>query len=124
MTDAVIEGTVHLTYSLALSATYNVYDVDDCLIKCDQVNPIYSPLMRWINIAVYYEFNSELPDFVFSEQSHLKYTDTPTEEKTNFGGQQSKPHPAPLTFIQQSSGYSAMLALLTLLVMSSSLVSN
>ena len=123
--DAVIEGTAHLTYSLVSNATY---DVDNCLNNCDQVDPIYSSLMprRWINIVVYYEFNSELPDFkfIFSERSHLKYADTPSTEKTNFGGQQSKPHPAPLTFIQQSSGYFAMMASLTLPVMSSSSVSN
>ena len=60
---------------------------------------------------IYYEFNNELLDYVFSEQSNLKcvlYADTHTaEEKTNFGGQQSKPVPAPLTYIQQSSGYSS-----------------
>jgi hypothetical protein len=60
---------------------------------------------------IYYEFNNELLDFVFSEQSNLKcalYADIHTAaEKTNFGGQQSKPPPAPLTFIQQSSGYSS-----------------
>ena len=60
---------------------------------------------------IYYEFSNELLDFVFSEKSNLKcalYADTHTAaEKTNFGGQQSEPVPAPLTFIQQSSGYSS-----------------
>ena len=62
-------------------------------------------------VNLYYEYNNELLDFVFGEHSNLKcclYADTHTaEEKTNFGGQQSEPVPAPLTYIQQSSGYSS-----------------
>ena len=62
-------------------------------------------------VNVYYEYNNELLDFVFGEHSNLKcclYADTHTAaEKTNFGGQQSEPYPAPLTYIQQSSGYSS-----------------
>ena len=62
-------------------------------------------------VNLYYEFNNELLDFVFSEHSNLKcalYGDTHTAaEKTNYGGQQSEPLPAPLTYIQQSSGYSS-----------------
>jgi hypothetical protein len=60
---------------------------------------------------LYYEFNNQLLDFIFGEHSNLKcalYGDTHTDaEKTNFGGQQSESIPAPLTFIQQSSGYSS-----------------
>ena len=60
---------------------------------------------------LYYEFDNELLDFVFGEKSNLKcalYADTHTAaEKTNFGGQQSEPSPAPLTYIRQSSGYSS-----------------
>ena len=58
---------------------------------------------------LYYEFNNDLLDFVFSEHSNLKcalYADTHTAaEKTNFGGQQSYPAPGPLTYIQDSSGW-------------------
>ncbi|KAF8805644.1 hypothetical protein BYT27DRAFT_7258024 [Phlegmacium glaucopus] len=99
--DAAIEGTAYLTYSLVSNATY---DVDDCLAKCDQVE-----ICVFVNL--YYEFNNELLDFVFSEHSNLKcvlYADIHTAaEKTNFGGQQSEPAPADLTYIQQSSGYAA-----------------
>lgn len=60
---------------------------------------------------LYYEFNNYLLDFVFSQQSNLKcalFADVATAaEKTNFGGQQSYPPPAPLTYIQDSSGYAA-----------------
>ena len=62
-------------------------------------------------VNLFYEFNNELLDFVFSQQSNLKcalYADIHTAaEKINFGGQQSEPLPAPLTYIQQSSGYAA-----------------
>ena len=58
---------------------------------------------------LYYEFNNDLLDFVFSEKSNLKcalYADTHTAaEKTNFGGQQSYPAPGSLTYIQDSSGW-------------------
>ena len=60
-------------------------------------------------VNLYYEFNNELLDNVFSEHSNLKcvaYADIHTaNEKTNWGGQQSLPSPAPVTYIQQSSGY-------------------
>ena len=61
---------------------------------------------------LYYEFNNELLDFVFSEHSNLKcalYGDVHTAvEKTNFGGQQSYPSPGPLTYIQDSTGWAAV----------------
>lgn len=60
-------------------------------------------------VNLYYEFNNELLDHVFQEHSNLKcvaYADVHTaNEKTNWGGQQSLSPPAPLTYIQQSSGY-------------------
>lgn len=60
---------------------------------------------------MYYEYNNELLDWVFHEKSNLKcalYADIHTaEEKTNFGGQQLKPPPEPLVYIQNSSGYSS-----------------
>jgi hypothetical protein len=60
-------------------------------------------------VNLFYEFNNELLDFVFNEHSNLKcalYADVHSAaEKTNFGGQQSEPLPADLTYIQQSSGY-------------------
>jgi hypothetical protein len=63
---------------------------------------------------LYYEFNNYLLDFVFPQQSNLKcavYGDVhTTAEKTNFGGEQSYPAPAPLTYIQDSSGYATLFA--------------
>jgi hypothetical protein len=62
-------------------------------------------------VNIYYEFNNELLDFVFSQKSNLKcvlYADIHTAaEKTYFGGKQSEPPPAGLTYIQDSSGYAA-----------------
>lgn len=60
---------------------------------------------------LYYEYNNALLDWVFNEQSNLKcavYADVHTAvEKINFGGQQLEPLPAPLVYIQNSSGYSS-----------------
>lgn len=60
---------------------------------------------------LYYEYNNELLDWVFSEKSNLKcavYADIHTAaEKTNRGGQQLKPPPEPLVYIQNSSGYAS-----------------
>ncbi|KAF8154947.1 hypothetical protein B0H34DRAFT_676632 [Crassisporium funariophilum] len=99
--DASIQGTAYLTYSLVSNATY---DVDDCLAFCDRVETC-------VFANIYYEFNNDLLDHVFSEHSNLKcalYSDTHTAaEKTNFGGQQLEAPPAALSFIQQSSGYSS-----------------
>ncbi|KAG6831790.1 hypothetical protein H0H92_007467 [Tricholoma furcatifolium] len=99
--DAAIEGTAYLTYTVVSNATY---DVDDCLAACDGVSGC-------VFANLYYEFNNELLDYVFSEKSNLKcalYADIHNAtEKTNFGGQQSEPAPAPLTYIQQSTGWAA-----------------
>ncbi|RDB25513.1 hypothetical protein Hypma_006474 [Hypsizygus marmoreus] len=99
--DASIEGTAYLTYSLVSNSTYNV---DACLAFCDR-----TPGCVFANL--YYEFNNELLDYVFSEKSNLKcalYADIHTEkEKTNKGGQQSIKPPAGLTYIQHSSGWAA-----------------
>ncbi|KAF8654305.1 hypothetical protein AX16_003533 [Volvariella volvacea WC 439] len=99
--DAAIQGTAYLTYTVVSNATYNV---DACLAHCSQV-----PGCVFANL--YYEYNNELLDFVFSEKSNLKcalYGDVHTEaEKTNWGGQQSLPPPGDLTYIQHSSGYAA-----------------
>jgi hypothetical protein len=100
--DASIQGTAYLTYTVVSNATY---DVTDCLSYCDSVADC-------VFVNLYYEFNNELLDFVFSQQSNLKcalYGDVHTAaEKTNFGGQQSYPAPGPLTYIQDSSGWSAV----------------
>ncbi|KAF8337155.1 hypothetical protein F5887DRAFT_1244600 [Amanita rubescens] len=97
--DAAVEGTAYLTYTLVPNATYNV---DACLDYCDRTQ-----YCMFVNL--YYEFNNELLDHVFQEHSNLKcvaYADIHTaNEKTNWGGQQSEPQPAPLTYIQRSSGY-------------------
>ncbi|PFH45407.1 hypothetical protein AMATHDRAFT_51671 [Amanita thiersii Skay4041] len=97
--DGAIEGTAYLTYTLVPNNTYNV---DACLEFCNRVD-------RCVFANLYYEFNNELLDYVFSEHSNLKcvvYGDIHTAaEKTNLGGQQSIPPPAGLTYIQQSSGY-------------------
>jgi len=60
---------------------------------------------------LFYEFENPLLDLVFSQGSNLKcalYSDIHNAtEKTNFGGQQLYPAPAPLNYIQQSSGWAA-----------------
>ncbi|KAF8625148.1 hypothetical protein AX17_006926 [Amanita inopinata Kibby_2008] len=97
--DASIEGTAFLTYTVVPNSTYNV---NACLAFCNRV-----PGCVFVNL--FYEFNNRLLDFVFREHSNLKcaaYADVHTAaEKVNRGGQQSYPPPAPLTFIQQSSGF-------------------
>ncbi|KAJ7698061.1 hypothetical protein B0H17DRAFT_1197044 [Mycena rosella] len=101
--DASIEGTAYLTYTVVNNATYNV---DACLAWAATI-----PNCVFVNL--YYEFNNELLDFVFSEKSNLKcaaYGDIHSAaEKTNFGGQASYPQvgnaTVPLTYITQSSGF-------------------
>ncbi|KAJ3877108.1 hypothetical protein F5051DRAFT_409571 [Lentinula edodes] len=99
--DAAIEGTAYLTYTVVSNTTY---DIDDCLAFCDSVEDC-------VFANLYYEFNNPLLDFVFSQKSNLKcalYADVHSAaEKTNFGGQALEPSPAPLNFIQQSSGWAA-----------------
>ncbi|KAF9530204.1 hypothetical protein CPB83DRAFT_892823 [Crepidotus variabilis] len=96
--DASIEGTAYLTFTLVSNATYNI---GDCLAFCDSVR-------ECVFANIYYEFNNDALDH--RESSNLKcavYADTHTAaEKTNYGGQQSEPLPAGLTYIQQSSGFS------------------
>ncbi|TFK19518.1 hypothetical protein FA15DRAFT_682923 [Coprinopsis marcescibilis] len=97
--DASVSGTAYLTYTLVSNATYNI---DACLNFCDTVTGC-------VFVNLYYEFNNYGLDFEASEQSNLKcaaYGDIHTAvEKTNFGGQQSYPAPAPVIYIQHSSGY-------------------
>ncbi|KAJ6550209.1 hypothetical protein B0H19DRAFT_1160627 [Mycena capillaripes] len=101
--DASIIGTAYLTYTVVNNATYNV---KACTDWCTTVNGC-------IFVNLFYEFNNELLDFVFSEKSNLKcaaYGDKHTAaEKLNFGGQASYPQvddePVPLTYITQSSGW-------------------
>lgn len=73
-----------------------------------RINDLFAPL---VFANIYYEFNNDLLDHVFSEKSNLKcalYGDIHTAaEKTNKGGQQSEAPPAGLTYIQHSSGYAA-----------------
>ncbi|KAF8635362.1 hypothetical protein AX17_003931 [Amanita inopinata Kibby_2008] len=100
--DAAIEGSGYITYTVVPNSTY---DVGTCYDYCSSV-----PGCVFLNI--YYEFNNELLDFEFPEHSNLKcavYSEVHTaEEKTNTGGQQSYPAPAPLTYIQQSAGYALL----------------
>ncbi|KAJ7648015.1 hypothetical protein FB45DRAFT_782995 [Roridomyces roridus] len=101
--DGSIEGSAYLTYTVVNNATYNI---DDCLAFCDRVEGC-----EFVNL--YYEFNNELLDFVFSEKSNLKcsaYGDVHNaSEKTNLGGQASYTQvgnqPVPLTYITESSGW-------------------
>jgi hypothetical protein len=99
--DASIQGTAYLTYTLVPNNTYNV---DDCLRFCDSVTGC-------VFANLYYEFNNPGLDWVSGQGSNLKcavYGDVHTAvEKTNFGNQQLEPAPAPLVYIQQSSGYSS-----------------
>ncbi|KAJ6511634.1 hypothetical protein DFH09DRAFT_1100386 [Mycena vulgaris] len=101
--DGSIEGTAYLTYTVVNNATYNVKDCTDFCART--TGCVFANL--------YYEFNNELLDFVFSEKSNLKcalYGDIHTAaEKTNRGGQASYPQvgyePVPLTYITESSGW-------------------
>lgn len=119
ITDASIEGTAYLTYTVVPNSTYNV---EECLRFCTSVPGCgmsissivkKTALTRWYLVFanLYYEFNNELLDFVFSQHSNLKcavYADIhDAAEKTNFGGQPSYPQPGPLTYIQDSSGWAA-----------------
>ncbi|KAJ7625788.1 hypothetical protein FB45DRAFT_922306 [Roridomyces roridus] len=83
--DASIEGTAYLTYTVVNNATYNV---DGC---------------EFVNL--YYEFNNELLDFVFSEKSNLKYQFRRTGVIPS--GPSVGDEPVPLTYITQSSGWAA-----------------
>ncbi|KAF9256611.1 hypothetical protein L218DRAFT_936497 [Marasmius fiardii PR-910] len=97
--DGSIQGTAYLTYTVVPNSTYSV---EPCLDFCDRVT-------ECVFANLYYEFNNDLLDDVFSEKSNLKcaiYADVHTaNEKTNMGGQQLKPPPNGLTYIQQSSGW-------------------
>ncbi|KXN92682.1 hypothetical protein AN958_00352 [Leucoagaricus sp. SymC.cos] len=99
--DGSIEGTAYLTYTVVSNLTYSV---DDCLRFCDRVDGC-------VFANLYYEYNNALLDWVFNEKSNLKcavYADVhAATEKTNRGGQQLEPPPAPLVYIQNSSGYSS-----------------
>ncbi|KAE9403666.1 hypothetical protein BT96DRAFT_964469 [Gymnopus androsaceus JB14] len=95
--DASIMGTAYLTYTVVDNSTYNI---DDCLAFCDSVPG-----------CVYYEYNNYLLDFVFSQKSNLKcaiYGDVHSAgEKLNWGGQSSYGNDGPLTYIQQSTGWTS-----------------
>ncbi|KAG7091958.1 hypothetical protein E1B28_008347 [Marasmius oreades] len=97
--DGSIQGTAYLTYTVVPNSTYSV---DPCLDFCDRVS-------ECVFANLYYEFNNDLLDDVFSEKSNLKcavYGDVHTaNEKTNLGGQQLKAPPSGLTYMQQSSGW-------------------
>ncbi|EAU87854.1 hypothetical protein CC1G_01501 [Coprinopsis cinerea okayama7 len=97
--DASIQGTAYLTHTLVSNATYNV---EACLDFCSRVEGC-------VFVNLFYEFNNYGLDFEAREKSNLKctaYGDVHTaQEKTNWGRQQSYPAPAPLIYIQHSSGY-------------------
>ncbi|KAJ4479930.1 hypothetical protein J3R30DRAFT_3701078 [Lentinula aciculospora] len=100
--DAAIIGTAYLTYTLVNNATYNV---DDCFAFCDAIS-------ECVFVNLYYEFNNGMLDHVYSQESNLKcavYGDVHSaEEKVNFGGQSLSGIPdGPLTYIQQSSGWTS-----------------
>ncbi|KAH6883641.1 hypothetical protein BKA70DRAFT_1377997 [Coprinopsis sp. MPI-PUGE-AT-0042] len=96
---AAVEGSAYLTYTVVSNATYNVAD---CLNFCTRVDGC-------VFVNLYYEHNNYGLDFEVSEKSNLKcvaFAEVHTaQEKTNVGGQQSYPAPAPLTYITQSSGW-------------------
>ncbi|KAJ3913075.1 hypothetical protein F5877DRAFT_84144 [Lentinula edodes] len=100
--DAAIIGTAYLTYTLVSNSTYNV---GDCLAFCDAT-------AGCVFVNLYYEFNNEMLDHVYSQHSNLKcaaYGDVHSaEEKLNFGSQSlSGTSDGPLTYIQQSSGWTS-----------------
>ncbi|KAJ7181170.1 hypothetical protein C8R46DRAFT_1319899 [Mycena filopes] len=101
--DASLQSSAYLTYTVVNNATYNV---QACTDWCTTVKGC-------VFVNLYYEFNNQLLDFVFSEKSNLKcaaYGDIHNAtEKLNFGGQASYNQvgnePVPLTYITQSSGW-------------------
>ncbi|KAJ7897717.1 hypothetical protein B0H14DRAFT_3589771 [Mycena olivaceomarginata] len=98
-----IEGTAYPTYTVVPNPTYNVQACLDWAATIDGC----------VFVNLYYKFNNELLDHVFSEKSNLKcaaYGDLhKAAEKTNFGGQASysqvSNETVPLTYITQSSGW-------------------
>ena len=92
----------------------NIATVFKAAVSCPSMPLSATHCHSLVFANLYYEFNNYLLDFVFSQQSNLKcavYGDVQTAaEKTNFGGQQSYPTPAPLTYIQASSGYATLFA--------------
>ncbi|KAH6902246.1 hypothetical protein BKA70DRAFT_1113318, partial [Coprinopsis sp. MPI-PUGE-AT-0042] len=102
--DASIEGTAYLTHTLVSNATYEG-GLEECLAWCDGIEGC-------VFVNLYHEFNNFILDFVAQEKSNLKcaaYGEVygPTQ-KTNWGGQQSYKAPAPLIYIQESSGYAVV----------------
>ncbi|KAJ7728237.1 hypothetical protein B0H16DRAFT_1894204 [Mycena metata] len=75
--DASMQGTAYLTYTVVDNAIYNV---QACTDWCSTVDGC-------VFVNLYYEFNNNLLDFVFSAQSNLKcaaYGDIRSAEKLNF----------------------------------------
>ncbi|KAJ7091424.1 hypothetical protein B0H15DRAFT_883757 [Mycena belliarum] len=103
--DAAVEGTAYLTFNVVTNSSYSM-GLAECLTFCDRTTGC-------VFVNLYYEFNNPLLDFGFSEKSNLKcvlYADVHTSsEKTNYGGQQLSPPPAPPTFIEYSSGYASIM---------------
>ncbi|KAH6907813.1 hypothetical protein BKA70DRAFT_1223119 [Coprinopsis sp. MPI-PUGE-AT-0042] len=102
--DASIEGTAYLTHTLVSNATYEG-GLEECLAWCDGIEGC-------VFVNLYHEFNNFILDLVAQEKSSLKcaaYGEVygPTQ-KTNWGGQQSYKAPAPLIYIQESSGYAVV----------------
>ncbi|KAF5375613.1 hypothetical protein D9757_008547 [Collybiopsis confluens] len=102
--DASIIGTAYLTYTVVDNSTYDS-GLQECLKFCDN-----TPGCVFVNL--FYEKNNYLLDHVFPEHSNLKcaaYSDVHTaKEKLNFGGQSLSGVPSgPLSYIQQSSGWSS-----------------
>ncbi|KAF5346472.1 hypothetical protein D9756_010062 [Leucocoprinus leucothites] len=99
--DGSIQGTAYLTFTVVSNHTYNV---DDCLKFC-------SGIKECVFVNLYYELNNPGLDWSSNPGSNLKcaaYGDVHTAaEKTNMGGQQLEPLPAPLVYIQNSSGYAS-----------------
>ncbi|KAJ6580372.1 hypothetical protein DFH09DRAFT_1309708 [Mycena vulgaris] len=95
-----IEVSAYLTYTVVSNATFNVAACQDWC---------RNNVAGCVFVNLYYEFNNELLDFIFSEKPNLKcaaYSDIHNAaEKSNFGEQSSYPQPVPPTYITQSSGW-------------------
>ncbi|GAW10556.1 fruit-body specific protein a [Lentinula edodes] len=99
--DAAIIGTAYLTYTLVSNSTYNV---GDCLAFCDATAGCV-----FVNRELFM-FGLQL--VLYLQHSNLKcaaYGDVHSaEEKLNFGSQSLSGTPdGPLTYIQQSSGWTS-----------------
>ncbi|KAJ7759227.1 hypothetical protein B0H16DRAFT_1819759 [Mycena metata] len=96
--DTAIHGTAYLTYTLVSNASY-AQGLDECEAFCENTEGC-------VFLNLYYEFNNELLDFVFPQNSNLRcvlYGDVHT------AAEKATQQPSEATNIQHSSGYASAL---------------